>query len=211
MQWIFVALLAMNALCALAGFTGFLGQHSEVSVAEQATSFPAPIRTLSHVVSGERTSTPRIVADGCPAIGPIGDVKHAGELAAVLRDAGYRSELRASDVRQTYYWVFLPPADSADRNVRRLREMHAVGIESFLVGEGADKNAISLGLFAMKSSALGIQSRLRALGYDAQIREQVRTRDGSWIVLERQATGYLEHAKLSLGNVQVGWQDCILR
>jgi len=208
MRWIFVALLVTNALYAAAYLSGFLGQQvqaPEEAGAEYATS----IQMVDGRADAGNAGTHEPVADGCPALGPVVDRKLAEEIASELRSAGYQVELRAAgDHQQALYWVYVPTADSVEQGLRRLREMHAAGIDSFLVSSGPDRNAISLGLFANRASALGVQSRLRTFGYEALIREQLRSQPGTWLVLGRGAQGYMEVVRGKIRDQEVARREC---
>ncbi len=51
------------------------------------------------------------------------------------------------------YWVLVPPAKTDVEAIERFRDIRRQGIDSYLVTEGAQRNAISLGLFESKTAA----------------------------------------------------------
>ncbi|WP_252738005.1 hypothetical protein [Marinobacter salexigens] len=53
------------------------------------------------------------------------------------------------------HWVIIPPQPT-DVALRQLREMQDQGVDSYLVTEGPNKNAISLGLFESQDAAISV-------------------------------------------------------
>jgi hypothetical protein len=154
--------------------------------------------TLQLVEGGNPLSSglaPEVSAQlGCPAVGPLADESVAREIVSALEKAGYGAEARQVELRNTpVYWVLVPPLASRQLAEQKLREFHVKGIDSFLVATGEDANAISLGVFANRSSALGVQSRMAAAGVKADIREQRRDVRQRWVVLaDPAAQGFLQ-------------------
>ncbi|MBZ2170252.1 hypothetical protein K8I84_15900 [Marinobacter sp. F4216] len=54
-----------------------------------------------------------------------------------------------------YNWVIIPPQPGAEA-LRQFREIQRRGIDSYLVTEGENRNAISLGLFESREAAISV-------------------------------------------------------
>lgn len=198
MRWLFVGVVVLNLLY----FGWRLASPAEVVVdggeggAER--SFPARLALLVESgVVGAASAVPvgAPSLSGCPAVGPWAGADEAARVVAALGAAGVEAVVRMVELKGVkVYWVYLPPFADRTQAMRKLRELQAKGIDSFVVTGGDDINAISLGSFAARDSALGIQSRLRGAGYAVDIREQQRDVRQTWVVLQDPAAqGYLEY------------------
>ena len=72
--------------------------------------------------------------------------------------------------------VHLPPLPSADQASRAARELHALGVEAFLVPRGPLAGAVSVGMFTARERAEVRRAQVMALGYPVRIAEIPRTR-----------------------------------
>lgn len=197
MRWVFVAIVALNLL-----YLGWklldAGDRAapEDVVRAEAGQFPAGLELLSERAAP--SSEPPVVAPvtpvtGCPAIGPFAE-KDVAPVVDALDAAGFEAAgVAVERDAMPVFWVYIPPAASRQQALRQLRELHAKGIDSFVVTSGTDQHAISLGSFGSRDSAVGVQARLRAAGYTAEIRQQVRDVRQSWVVLvDPAAQGFFE-------------------
>lgn len=200
MRWIFIGVVALNL--------GYLAWHllgpeasapaATVEIPPQA--FPATLVRLEERGEGVASVAPPsgplppTPLAGCPAVGPFPSSEEARPVLEALAAGGHTAADRlveATDV--PVYWVYLPPAPTRETAQRRLRELHDKGIDSFIVAQGEDVNAISLGSFQNRDSAMGIHDRLRAAGYPVVIREQRKTLRQHWLVLaDPAAQGFSE-------------------
>lgn len=198
MRWIFVGVIALNLLYFGWRLAAPEEGRATVQVAPQAArEFPAPLTLLSEKGSVPATAAqpPQPELQGCPAVGPLSSDADAKRVATSLAAAGVAATMRKIDMRDAVvFWVYLPAYGGRTQALRKLRELHSKGIDSFVVSEGPDTNAISLGSFTSRASALGVQSRLRSAGYGAELREQTRDVEQMWVVLKSpSAQGYLEY------------------
>lgn len=214
MRWVFIGIVILN-IAFLAWST--LGQSGVQTghVVTAATEFPAPLALLGEratlgVVPAPETAEYQspVIESGCPAIGPVSAEDAVGIIAA-LETAGFAAAPAATDaVPAIVFWVHIPPAQSREAALRTLRELHSRGVDSFVVASGADANAISLGSFQSKDSALGVQERLAAVGYQTRVREQPRGGDAVWVVLaDPAAQGFTERVRLP-GRVSIKRLPC---
>jgi hypothetical protein len=202
MRWVFIAILVLNTSYLLWNYfhASDAGVAGQVHQRFEATAFPSDIKMLESGGAGAGTGGGGIEiaiakpVSGCPWIGPFFSEAKAGELIKRLNEVGIAaSESHNETEDMPIYWVYLPAKETRQQSLRVLRELQAAGIDSFVVVEGGEANAISLGSFTLRDSALGLQARLRASGYQAQVREQVKPARAVWVVLEDdRAQGYAE-------------------
>lgn len=200
MRWLFVGVIALNMLY----FGWHLASPEAAGEALQpgsaAQEFPATLELVEGANSPAAAAPPSRVVDGCPAVGPWASMDEAGVVAKSVSVGGAAAELRKVDMKGiAVYWVYLPPLSDRAQANRRLRELQARGMDSFVVAAGPDANAISLGSFAARDSALGVQARLKNAGYGVEVREQRRDVQQIWVVLQDPAAqGYMEHMPADL-------------
>lgn len=119
----------------------------------------------------------------CQALGPYLDRDAAVRASRDLAAAGLNPEMREVDTSHRLgFWVFIPPA--ADRaeaggHIERLRE---AGVRDYyLVADGDNANAVSLGVFSSRDAAGQHAARLRGLGFEVEIGERRRTIAAWWL------------------------------
>lgn len=199
MRWVFIGIVVLNLVYLGWGLVGIDRQPLRAAVgSSEPAAYP---QTLELVGTGGAAGVtpgagePGASRLGCPAVGPVADEGVSRDIVSALESAGYAAEGRQVELRNTpVYWVHVPPLASRQLAEQRLREFHVKGIDSFLVASGEDANAISLGVFANRSSALGVQSRMAAAGVKAEIREQRRDVRQRWVILaDPAAQGFLQY------------------
>lgn len=206
MRWLFVGIVALNILYfgwAVGSRDASPGEGSNPAVVDMSVrEFPATLELLDDrnnapvvevaVVPPPASSLP--VVSGCPAVGPLPDAATGEKIRSALSGRGLEASVVSLDKGgQSVFWVYLPPQGNRQQALRKLRELQAKGIDSFVVSTGPDENAISLGSFSSRDSARGVEARLRSSGYEVMIREQVRSIRQNWVVLrDPQAQGVLE-------------------
>lgn len=79
------------------------------------------------------------------------------------------------------HWVYIPPLASSQASLRLLRELQARKIDSYLITEGELANGILLGVFPRLDSAVSIAEKVRAAGYEPQVRELPRIYQVYWV------------------------------
>ncbi|MDZ7824719.1 MAG: hypothetical protein U5R48_00030 [Gammaproteobacteria bacterium] len=73
--------------------------------------------------------------------------------------------------------VYLPPLPSLDRARLRVRELEALGVDSFVMDDSGLEGAISIGLFTARNRAEARRDEVSGLGYEVRIRTLERTRE----------------------------------
>lgn len=198
MRWVFYSLIILNLL--------YLGWHltarmmpATAGAVVVGSGAPERLQLLSEV--GERSQSengdaPAVASPAplCTVIGPWPSVE-SGQ-AAVRALAAHAPRLRELQVaRDRLNWVYLPPAESREIALRTLAELQSQGVDSFVVNEGENANAISLGYFSSEDSARGLRIRMRNAGYPARVEETVRQVTEYW--LEIRPDRLPEEARLS--------------
>lgn len=219
MRWLFIGVVALNLL--YFGWRLVAAEDAPVPVGVQDSrpmpvkDFPSKLRLLSERV--ESVPAPPAVAPspmlsrGCPAVGPFPSDADAARVTRALSGHGFETAVVGMDKSASpLFWVYLPALSSRQAASRKLRELQAKGIDSFMVADGPDANAISLGSFANRDSALGVQARMKASGYEVAIREQAKDIRQAWVILGNpRAQGFMEFVPGDLkGTTRVERQAC---
>ncbi|UZJ44599.1 SPOR domain-containing protein [Marinimicrobium sp. C6131] len=196
MRAILVVLVVMNVLLLALHQLGVISS-SGASRAGEAAVVPdsAPsLRLLSEVSDdlppadrtpgGQGGGTVSDVLPLCALVGPFterGDAQSIGERLRALDVSAETRDLEVSDGRG--YWVHLAPELSQREALRRLHELQAKQIDSYVIPRGELANGISFGMFSRRALAEARRDELQALGYDAKIREVERTHREIWVVM----------------------------
>jgi len=121
----------------------------------------------------------------CYSLGTLQDRLHVervlGELAAVGLGARVRTDERRGDL--SGYWVLLPAQPSLEAAQARIEELQKRGIDSFVVGTGEYRNAVSLGFFHGRRAAEELEAQIRGLGYDPRLVLRYQQQTQYWIDL----------------------------
>lgn len=188
MRWVFYSLIILNLL--------YLGWHltarlvpADTSISVAAGSAPDRLRLLSEartdeLVDRQDDQGPQVRAPAplCTVVGPWSAAADARRAAAAL--AVYQPEVREFRIqRDRLNWVYLPSAENREEALRVLGELQSRGVDSFVVSEGENANAISLGYFSSADSARGLQVRMQNAGYPAEVRETAREVSEYWLMI----------------------------
>ena len=116
--------------------------------------------------------------DACLLFGAFPSTEEAEDFLAEVRDAGAAGRITQPDFRlPSYYRVFIPPAPSLEAARETLNEIRAgisdagMNIDTYLVRQGSQRNAISLGVFSQRPNALNVQAALESLGFQTETEE----------------------------------------
>lgn len=119
----------------------------------------------------------------CVSVGPFRDQSEAGEAAAALRAGGFapRQRLAAGQV-WVGHWVYLPAFSSRAEARTTLNNLKRRGVaDSYIVPSGAERNAVSLGVFAERDRAERRVVEVSALGYAPRIADRHRSGAVYWV------------------------------
>lgn len=129
----------------------------------------------------------------CRRIGPMPKAD-ADKLARVLRDQGGKVAAPVA-LDGNSYWVFIPSGDDVSTD-KKVAELKQAGISDyFIAGEGANKGAISLGVFHREDAANDLLQRLNKKGIKSA-KIDVKPRRTDRVVLDVRASAELIEQQL---------------
>lgn len=188
MRWVFYGLLTLNLVyfgMQLLVYVVPEDVHQQMAVVDSSMPSETLILLREAKTSRVQKEEPLLAEQTpslCPAVGPWESLEDAMKMVESLSARFSNLELRRIDVeRDRLNWVFLPPAESREEALRVLRSLQAQSVDSFIVTEGSDANAISLGYFSNADSARGLQVKMQTAGYPARVRETVRQVREYWL------------------------------
>ena len=117
----------------------------------------------------------------CHTVGPLPDTGNATSISEKLSRYGFQINVRGDKVRlPAGYWVYMPamPASKA-RSI--VADLDAHGMKDYFIGR---KNHISLGIFSTEKKARKRLTRVKELGYDAELGQRYRNRAMYWLDVE---------------------------
>lgn len=121
----------------------------------------------------------------CLETGPFSSADEVSRALDYLASIGLRGQIRETErVKKSGYWVFIPPYPSLARARIRLKELRANGFDSFIVTQGVNQNAISLGIFKRKDKAQQHLAELEGKISDIKWGKRVRKRIKYWLDIE---------------------------
>lgn len=131
-------------------------------------------------------AAPAGAAANCLRYEPVGR-EQAGKIAAKQRARNGGVELAEKRLEEpSSYWVSIPPQPSRQDLDARIAELKSAGVNDFFVigGEqGANRGAVSLGLFKSERMAESLRERLRAKGVNG-VRVSAREAAGAKLAVE---------------------------
>lgn len=121
----------------------------------------------------------------CVVIGSYPEVISARQAKLTLQEKGIASDI-VEMVKKlpAISWVYIPPLPDRKAALAVLKELQSKNIDSFLVSEGEYENAISLGFFSNRDSAMEIINERREQGYNAQVTMRERERSAYWVAVK---------------------------
>lgn len=119
----------------------------------------------------------------CHMIGPFHEKVSARQVRDRLLAAPFKVDLYQINVPgKPVFWVYLGPLRSRQEAQDQHRQLLGKNIDSFIITEGPLLNGVSLGFFTREESAQTLLRQRREQGYDARLREVVRTSPEMWVV-----------------------------
>ncbi|WP_111658276.1 SPOR domain-containing protein [Isoalcanivorax indicus] len=183
MRWVFYSLLILNVIYLGWQLLGYTAAPAPPVVSRAAA--PASLQLLEeagHRAGAVRRADSPARGAMCVVAGPWGQRADAEALRAQAAEISPRGRVQPVTVRRDRLnWVYLPPQARREDALGALRELQSRGVDSFIVSEGEDANAVSLGYFSSEESARGLQVRMRDAGYPAEVRETWRETVEYWV------------------------------
>lgn len=141
-------------------------------------------------------------AADCMTIGPFPDIFTGRQLINQLASMKIEAEVRAIDkeIGAYDYRVLIPPLNSLQESFRKLRELKARNIDSYVLTSGEYALGISLGVFSSKSLALQTRENMEENGYAVSLAEIPRLHREYWLFP-------VEGTELSVN--EIWWQNLL--
>ena len=202
MRWIFISLVVMNLIFFV--WKGLLAGDAPVGAV--ATTLPAvdkevaELQLLSELAKAQLLAQRRgqnllllrspddSVESGeplCTIVGPFSQLIAAENMVENLVALEVRAKLQDVEVPEgSAYWVYLPPESSRKAALKRLHELQAKNIDSYVIPKGNLANGISFGMYTRKPLSEARLAAMIAEGYDAKIHEIKRSHREVWVMLQ---------------------------
>ncbi|MDD5176925.1 MAG: hypothetical protein PHQ05_10925 [Sterolibacterium sp.] len=134
---------------------GFLGPQEEGREPQRLAMQIAPERLRVEVIESSPATLPP-AAEACRLVRGLApnEAQHL-LIQAKGKLPDLKTVVKASQARAILYWIYIPPQPSRFAVDRKLEELKKLGVTNFsaMLDEGADKFAISLGLFNTEKEA----------------------------------------------------------
>lgn len=192
MKLIFIALLVGNI--AFLGFELVTGKpaprpHSIQQFGNLQTLAERDTKTKGGLKEAKKRM-PEIVSqvssggsgEQCQLVGPFSELLHAEYLVERLNGLGVPSVVKYIEIADgKNYWVYLKPEMSEKEALRRLYEVQAKSIDSYIIPSGELANGISFGQFSEIKDANLKAEQIRLQGYAAEVKEIPKSHSEIWV------------------------------
>ena len=119
----------------------------------------------------------------CTVVGPFNNLAQADILVEQLAGLSVPASLQKVEVPvKKNFWLYLEPMASKAEALKKLAELQAQKIDSYIIPKGDLVNGISIGVFVESYRADFRKKELAKLGYDVKIRVDIRTAEQSYVV-----------------------------
>lgn len=123
--------------------------------------------------------------DRCQLIGPFAELLHAEYLVERLAGLEVAAVVRHVEVADgKAYWIYLKPEMSEKEALRRLYEIQAKAIDSYIIPSGELTNGISFGQFSDEKDAQKKAEQIRGQGYAVEIKEIPKSHSEVWVEIK---------------------------
>jgi hypothetical protein len=186
MRWVFFSLLILNVVYLVFSLIMRAAPEPQRALVAVPAAAPATLVLLEESVAAPRGAPAEAGMPAlCPVVGPWEQLGLADQAARSLQGSGYKARVESLRVaRDRLHWVYLPAVQNKEQALRVLRELQAKGVDSFIVAEGADANAISLGYFSSADSARGLMIKMQTSGYPADVRQTAKEATEYWLRID---------------------------
>ncbi|MBB6523909.1 SPOR domain-containing protein [Pseudoteredinibacter isoporae] len=121
----------------------------------------------------------------CTLLGPFDELLQAEYTLEHLASLEVAAAIETLEIPgDPGFWVYLSPLPSRKEALRKLHELQAKGIDSYVIPKGDIVNGISFGMYSRASSAETRQKEVATYGYQADIKEVVRSYEETWVVVQ---------------------------
>jgi hypothetical protein len=124
-------------------------------------------------------------AGQCQLIGPFVELLHAEYVVERLSGLEIASVIKNVEIVDgKSFWVYLKPEMSEKEALRRLYEIQAKSIDSYIIPTGLLANGISFGQFSDIQTAERKAEKIRGQGYAVQIKEVPKSHSEVWVEMD---------------------------
>jgi hypothetical protein len=125
----------------------------------------------------------------CYALGPFDGLPQAKNISEKLQNLGaFTSERSSTTESPMGFWVYLESSKSWKDAKEKVIALEKEGVKDmFIVGRGAMKNAVSLGLYKNEEGAEDRIKQIKKLGEKPKIQTQYKQVDQYWIDIDVEA------------------------
>ncbi len=157
-----------------------LSETDQSSLIELRELVNKPIINTTSVV---RTDDSVVRANGCMAVGPFMSIGESQNIVNQLASLEINLNLKAVDqpTGKYDYRLLVPPLNSLEEAFRKLRELQASNIDSYVITAGENALGISLGVFSTIQGAAAATALVRSEGFDGDIVEIPRSTRTYWL------------------------------
>lgn len=109
--------------------------------------------------------------DRCYSLGPFADKPQTDQAQKFLKGLGFKSQRRSSkDSKRKGFWVLIPPHKNRKGAQGTIRKLKQLGVKDyFLVANGDQKLAVSLGMFSKPDLARRRWNEIQKLGFKPRV------------------------------------------
>ena len=221
MRWLFIVLVVCNLgyfayqllfpaskpEMVVEGVAAQQAQGESIKLLSEAISDGSAKRKEVLVVGGSGSQA-KIQTSLCTQIGSFRARDTAAQVHQRLMAASIGSEIRQLKVPTAPdYWVYIPPLSSRSAALRKLKELQARKIDSFIITEGELTNGISLGLFTRENLAIQLRDKQLSNGYNVKMKELGRYRFEYWVEIRKEDRELLSEALWSSIHERYGFAE----
>lgn len=206
MKWIIYFLLICNIGFAAWHFRGLESfRHVDSALNENSVSGAESKRKAGTenqlLLLSELKNKPKssLGARLCFSLGPFSEEADSKEVQRMLTDSGIETtQIDLKDTSRSGYWVTLPVNKTAQDARKQIEQLKKLKVKDyFLVATGSHANAVSLGVYSLKSSARRRIDEMIKLGFVAQMERVVLPQKVYWLNWYKAAKAQPEDAMIS--------------
>lgn len=158
------------------------GSQESIKLLIEARSLNADIQSIAAVP--DASSVKSVRQSLCTLVGPFPKLLNAEYFLEQLQSLNVNAEIRSIVVvSEPGFWLHLSPEKSRKEALRRLSELQARGIDSYVIPNGDLANGISLGMFSDEEGAKAMAKNIQEQGYKPKIVGVPREQKELWVFL----------------------------
>lgn len=190
MKWLIYILLIINIGFAAWHFRGLdnLGRANSVQIANSKGSMDSTQQADNEnqlLLLSELQNKPKSSLGSrlCFSLGPFTKESHSNKAQRLFTDNGFETKrIDLRDTSRSGYWVTLPVNKSSQAAREQIEKLKKLKVKDyFLVATGSHANAVSLGVYSLKSSARRRIDEMIKLGFVPQMESVALPQKVYWL------------------------------